>query len=197
MNSKDESLIPNGPFCYRLVEIEEGEVLSRDIERCGIDLREFPYRPGWKQVACPYYARTNYGTVKCNFVGMEARDDRERINAHFNDDNAADRYPWSWQLSDEIKVCGINEEEDEPFFGTNDSPVERDQSSRATGLLARAAKGAEDGHFMDLADPRVPAKVREHAATFGRPARLVTFVRDGEYVIHAANGEILDVMVLK
>lgn len=198
MDTKDASIIPRGQYCYQLKRIEEGEVLSTDGYRYGKDLRELRFHGDIKRVLCPYYETTEYGTVKCNFVGLEARDDRDVINAYFNDDEAADRFPLSWDLSDEIKVCGVDDEEyDDPVLFVEDTDAEeRDRSLRALANLAFAAKGQHPLYVL-VSDPRVPAKVREHAATFQRPARLISFIRDGEYTIHAANGELLSVFVVR
>ena len=65
-----ESLFNNtqGNHCYRVVELEEGEELSHDIERFGKDLRGFSYRTGLKEVLCPYWQKTDYGVVRCEYL---------------------------------------------------------------------------------------------------------------------------------
>lgn len=103
MTDKDRAVIPAGGFCYRVVPIADGEVLSDDVALYGKDLREFRYGPDRKQIACPYFEFTDYGTVRCIFMEVEVRGDRDLINAHFNDVYAADRFPMSHFLVDEIQ----------------------------------------------------------------------------------------------
>lgn len=114
----DITVIPPGEYCYRIRKIEPGEILSTDVDRYGKDLREYSYHKGYKSVLCPYWKRTDYGTVRCNFMDYEALDDedpkaRELAIAYFNDEKAPDRFERSWLLPDEIKICGIKENEDE------------------------------------------------------------------------------------
>lgn len=90
----DHPEIPVGPFCYSLVPIADGEVLSDDVERFGKELREFRYHGQNKEVLCPYWRRTDYGTVVCDFLHKEVHDD-------------------SWALPDELKICGINDPDSE------------------------------------------------------------------------------------
>ena len=121
MAKKDESVIPPGEHCYRVYPIRDGEVLSWDHDRFGKDLREFSYGPGFKEVLCPYWRRTEYGTVKCEFLGMEVLDNE--INDH-NESvallakriglEAAQQFPASL-LADEIKECDIRYDEDDPW----------------------------------------------------------------------------------
>ena len=61
----DTNLIPIGEDCFRLELIGPGEQLSHDGERFGKDLRQFSYGGGYKQVLCPYWQKTHYGTVRC------------------------------------------------------------------------------------------------------------------------------------
>lgn len=111
----DESLIPYGQFCYRIEKIGDGEVLSRDIERFGKDLREYSYFGDLKEVLCPYWIRTDYGTVRCEFLGREVVDEDDRkalakIARHFGEE-AAKTISYSYELADELKICGIREED--------------------------------------------------------------------------------------
>ncbi len=113
----DASLIPPGGYCYRVIKIKDGEVLSREIEKFGRELREYHYGGNYKEVLCPYWQRTEYGTVRCNFLDLEFIDDEdekahEKIVSHFGAPDAPDRFGRSWALPDEIKICGIREDED-------------------------------------------------------------------------------------
>ncbi|HMV55320.1 MAG TPA: hypothetical protein PLV48_14770 [Rhodocyclaceae bacterium] len=115
---KDESLIPVGEFCYRVVDLAEGEVLVFDPERFGKDLREADCTKSTKRILCPYWQATDYGTVRCNFLDVDACDGiedetRARIVAHFGSEDAVDRIVRDWALPDEIKVCGINVDDDD------------------------------------------------------------------------------------
>ncbi|MEW5886822.1 MAG: hypothetical protein AB1735_09005 [Pseudomonadota bacterium] len=113
----DASLIPPGEYCYRVVKIREGEILSKDINKFGRELREFSYNGAYKEVLCPYWNRTEYGTVRCDFLDKEFVDDEDsnaigKIIAHFGSSDAPEKFGRSWALSDEIKICGVREDED-------------------------------------------------------------------------------------
>lgn len=110
---KDKSIIPPGEYCYRIVEIQDGEVLSDDIDRFGKDLREYSYGGGYKEILCPYWQRTDYGTVRCNYLEKEVIDDldfdaHKKIMAHFGISDVYEKFDSCWELPDEIKICGIN-----------------------------------------------------------------------------------------
>ncbi len=114
---KDESVIPPGNFCYRLKRIKDGEVLSKDIARFGRDLREYSYNGKYKEILCPYWYRTDYGTVKCIYLEKEVVDEEDenaadKIQKKFGDPDAVNNFDHSWELSDEIKICGIRYEKD-------------------------------------------------------------------------------------
>ena len=115
---KDCLVIPHGEYCYRILPINEGEILSRDIHRFGKDLREYRYRGNFKEVLCPYWERTDYGTIRCNYLELEVVDEddnsaKQKLADYFGTDKAIDQLKYSWALSDEIKVCGINQENDD------------------------------------------------------------------------------------
>ncbi|GHU33645.1 hypothetical protein FACS189497_15340 [Betaproteobacteria bacterium] len=119
---KDPSKIPPGSFCYRVYPLKPGEVLSKDIDQFGRSLREYSYRPGFKEVLCPYWQRTDYGTVKCLFMGREVLDEEHYgyeqalalLAAKIGED-AARNFPRGWTLPDEQKICGVNEDQDDPW----------------------------------------------------------------------------------
>ena len=111
---KDSSRIPAGQFCYRIVPLQPGEVLSTEINRFGKELREYSFAPGYKEVLCPYWQRTDHGTVRCDYLHQEYLDDTEpcakqRAKAH--DPRLASIGPSSY-LTDEIKICKVKTEED-------------------------------------------------------------------------------------
>jgi hypothetical protein len=120
---KDESLIPRGEYCYRIIKIAKGEALgSDDLDRFGKELREVPYHGEHKEVLCPYWIRTDYGTVKCDFLGKEVVEEEEdnateRIKIHFGHGQIPETIGYSWKLSDEIKICGVNSQYDEEDEG--------------------------------------------------------------------------------
>jgi hypothetical protein len=96
-----------------------GEVRSRDLDRFGKDRREFPYHKGWKQVRCPYWHRTDYGMVRCEFLRVEGRDEddpeaRSKALAHLGSELAFAAANRSSYLDDKIKLCEVNEEEEDP-----------------------------------------------------------------------------------
>ena len=112
----DTLIIPPGDYCYKVVKIRDGEVLSRQIEAFGRELREFSYYGSYKEVLCPYWQRTEYGTVRCNFLDYECIDDadnsHEKLIAHFGTPDAPDWFKFSWALPDEVNICGIREDKD-------------------------------------------------------------------------------------
>ena len=111
--NKDASLIPSGSFCYRVVKVQDGEVLSRDVDRYGKDLREYSSHGDYKRVLCHYWNRTDYGTVRCDYLEKEVVDGQdddaeEKIQKHFGVEDASAKFGWSVLLEDEIKICGVN-----------------------------------------------------------------------------------------
>ena len=46
--------------------------------------------------------------------------------------------------------------------------------------------------LVDIEDPGLPDALREHAMRFRNPGKVVIVVGDGEYVLYAADGELLD-----
>ena len=119
---KNPSRIPPGEHCYRVYPLREGEVLVDDLARFGRDLREFLYRPGFKQVLCPYWQRTDYGTVRCHFTEKEVLDEEMQsyeealalLAPRLGSQQKAREFPRGWALPDEIKICGVNQDEDDP-----------------------------------------------------------------------------------
>ncbi len=112
----DTSVIPSGDYCYRVVDIREGEILIEDPNRFGKELRQYRYHGNDKQVLCPYWQRTDYGTVRCNFLDKEIIDDEDlaaenKIMEYFNISDPRAKFESSWMLADEIKICGINEDD--------------------------------------------------------------------------------------
>jgi hypothetical protein len=112
----DRSLIPPGGLCYQVVDLEPGETLSDDWDRFGLDLREFKYGERAKQVLCPYWTKTHHGTVRCEWLDLEVHDDnadfetsRALSRAHFGEVEVYRRVKYSLLLSDEIKICDINQ----------------------------------------------------------------------------------------
>jgi hypothetical protein len=81
----DAGQIPLGEHCYDHLDDE--------------------YRP------CAYFARTDYGTVKCLYLGVEAfDDDRARVLQHFGSQANMDAANLieTWSLPDSIKECGVS-----------------------------------------------------------------------------------------
>ena len=69
-----------------------------------------------RTVLCPYWQRTDYGTVRCNFLDKEVVDEedseaREKIMKYFGISNPEEKFAFSWALPDEVKICGIKENE--------------------------------------------------------------------------------------
>lgn len=53
-----------------------------------------------------------------------------------------------------------------------------------------------DEELLDINDPRVPDIVREHGRKFRSPATHVEDLGEGEFVLYAADGELLDMVYL-
>jgi len=56
---------------------------------------------------------------------------------------------------------------------------------------------ADDETTLDLDDLRVPSEVREHGLRFRNPARLAVDLGNGEYLLYAEDGELLDLIYLR
>ena len=50
----------------------------------------------------------------------------------------------------------------------------------------------EGEELVDIEDPSLPVALREHAGRFKNPRKVVIVVGNGEYVLYAADGELLD-----
>ncbi|HET8701900.1 MAG TPA: hypothetical protein VFL97_09570, partial [Nitrococcus sp.] len=78
---------------------------------------------GYKEVLCPYWQRTENGTIRCVFTDLEVLDDESQdaeeslslLATHLGSKERANAFPRNWALADEIKVCGINEDKDDPW----------------------------------------------------------------------------------
>jgi len=55
----------------------------------------------------------------------------------------------------------------------------------------------DEEELLDIEDPRVPECIREHGRRFRNPARFAVDLGRGEYLLHAEDGELLDVVRLK
>ena len=82
---KDASLIPLGMYCY-------------------------DYTEGGERVQCPYWNRTDYGTVRCEYLEKEVIDEfdddaEEKIRTRFGVADASDKFGWCDLLADECRIC--------------------------------------------------------------------------------------------
>ena len=119
----DPSLIPDGPYCYR-VELKEESFVNGDVRRYGKELREFSHHGLWKAILCPYWHRTEHGTIRCEYVGQECLDEddreaRDKSIRHFTALGLEPCLSLSW-LADECKICGIRDESPD---GSDDMPT--------------------------------------------------------------------------
>jgi hypothetical protein len=80
---KKKSIIPPGCFCYRIKRIQGDEKLNDNIDRFGKDLREFRYHGEYKEILCPYWRLTDYGTVIRLFQGEINTTKAGRFHYHF------------------------------------------------------------------------------------------------------------------
>jgi len=55
----------------------------------------------------------------------------------------------------------------------------------------------DEAEVMDIDDPRVPEEIRHHGMQFRKPARYIVDLGNGEYVLSAADGELLDLVCLQ
>lgn len=127
----DESLIPPGRFCFRVVKIRAGEIMDADVDKYGRQLREFRYLGDWKVMLCPYWTKTEYKTVRCAFLNKEFYTDaisrqKEKILAHFGSTEIPDHIEFSHYIHDEIKVCGIKDSVDDETEWLDDWPLNSD-----------------------------------------------------------------------
>lgn len=120
-------LIPPGDFCYRVVPLQPGEVLSAAGEGYGKELREFSFHPGLKTALCPFWRRTGHGTVRCEFLDLEVLSESEPYELvlkwatdHFGAGHVDQRVGRSSMLADECKVCGVNLDADGDADGDGD-----------------------------------------------------------------------------
>lgn len=54
-----------------------------------------------------------------------------------------------------------------------------------------------DEDIIDIDDARIPQAVRTHGAQFRNPARFVVDMENGEYVLFAEDGALLDLVHLR
>lgn len=112
---RDVSPIPPGKYCYRVVPRDPGDTFDGGVDRYGMELREYSFGSDRKQVACPHWWRTEYGTVQCRLLDFECADEfephfKEKIQQHFGVSYEQTTL-WICDLADEFKVCEINMEE--------------------------------------------------------------------------------------
>lgn len=106
MCNRDTQLIPKGKFCYRVEPLAEG-LLHPSSPEVGGQVREAKFGDKEKIVLCPYWIRTEHGTVRCEYLNIEvegmASGDYELSLKHYGVEKTA-QIEWSL-LSDKIKVC--------------------------------------------------------------------------------------------
>jgi hypothetical protein len=72
LHKKHPLIIPAGRFCYRVLPTEITYIIKMNSPRLGLDVREAGTgTPGEKFVLCPYWERTDYGTVRCGYQNRE------------------------------------------------------------------------------------------------------------------------------
>lgn len=110
------ALIPQGVYCYQVVELPDGELPPNPpLEMFGKELREASYACGYKRVLCPYWQFTDHGTVRCEYLAVEAVMEHDyeahldQALKHFGTEQAlAAVRVGALRLPDEIKICEIN-----------------------------------------------------------------------------------------
>lgn len=102
------SPIPHGEYCYRVISDPGHEP-------------EGPYEVWFHRpaiaVRCPYWRRTDHATVCCDFLRVEHADEDESgyhdiIETYFGGKEEASKRVGHSLLYDEIKICGVNTDED-------------------------------------------------------------------------------------
>ena len=132
----DSTLIPDGPYCYRLERKEDG-FENGDVSRYGMELREFSHHGPWKAILCPYWQRTAHGTIRCEYIGQECLDEddreaRDKSIRHFTSLGLEPCLSLSW-LADECKICGVRGEvpDDGDDLATSADKAERLSPTKA------------------------------------------------------------------
>lgn len=108
MSNRDTQFIPTGKFCYRVEPLAES-LLHPSSSEVGGQVREAKFGDREKMVLCPYWIRTEHGTVRCEYLNSEVEGmvsgDYELSVEHYGVEKAA-QIEWSL-LSDMIKVCQV------------------------------------------------------------------------------------------
>ncbi len=115
--------IPQGSFCYHVAPTDDRVMIDPTSPRLGFDLREASWVPEKKIVLCPYWVRTDYGTVRCEYLRLEvlahgygpSDGATERLG-----EAAASKLEHYSDLSDMLKTCKVNPRPDNPFIGLFD-----------------------------------------------------------------------------
>ena len=110
--------VPFGDYCYDLVHIDGRDILEfeQELQRLHNDGfgAWFPiFMAQTKRVFCPYWKTTDYGTVRCAYLGREAvgigdGDCYRRAVEHFGSEEAANEACQGWLLGDAVKECRLN-----------------------------------------------------------------------------------------
>jgi hypothetical protein len=97
ISQKDTSVIPKGEYCYDV--------------------------PTLDRTICPYWQRTDYGMVKCNYMNLQDLDDwrgndaRQEAVAYYGGELEFEKNCYFSYLHDEQKICDVNmDREDEDYL---------------------------------------------------------------------------------
>jgi len=106
-DAPDPNRIPRGKFCY------DTEHFPADLQR-GITEHWVMHFDR----SCPYWRRTDHATVCCDYLRVEHADEDEGdyhalIEAHFGGKEEAEKRVGRSLLYDEVKICGVNIEDDD------------------------------------------------------------------------------------
>ncbi len=113
---QSQKLIPKGCYCYQYEPVTGHEDFSQGVHRLGFESREFESKGDTnKGVLCPFWNRTEYGTIRCDYTGYECIDDysgdgaasEEKIRKRFKVMDAKDYFEYSSLFFDMVKVCEI------------------------------------------------------------------------------------------
>ena len=108
----DQAPIPIGEYCYRVI-------WNAGREPQGPREVWFHRSHGSIAVRCPYWRRTDQATVCCDYLGVEHADEAahewmERLASRFGSLVEAMKHIERSLLYDEIKICAIHVEDDDP-----------------------------------------------------------------------------------
>jgi hypothetical protein len=109
--------VPPGDYCYQTVHTGglDMDEYQRNLKAQFPDdsgARFLAYLENTKRVYCPYWSVTDYGTVKCGYLGIEAvgmsGKSSKEARKHFGSEEAIQAACTGGTLGDALKECNVN-----------------------------------------------------------------------------------------